>query len=145
MTRVLPWPESKNACWFWANRESTSELMETESEALKIADSISDSAKSAAGDLHKTQARRDGDPEHCGSAATLAPMTQLGDCGSDGCTTLFGHSGGYASAEHLSAKNWWRVAHPSSSDGDDGSRQRAWTKRWRALRHFAVDWVDKLL
>ena len=37
------------------------------------------------------------------------------------------------------------MAHPSSSDGDNGSRQRVWTKRWRALRHFAVDRVDKLL
>ena len=28
---------------------------------------------------------------------------------------------------HRSAKEWWRMAHPSSSDGDDGSSQRAWT------------------
>ena len=37
-----------------------SEPMEAESEALKIADSIAKSAKSAAGDLQKTHAHRDG-------------------------------------------------------------------------------------
>ena len=41
---------------------------EHESEALKIADSIGESAKSAAGDLQKTQARRDGKPEHLETA-----------------------------------------------------------------------------
>ena len=56
--------------------------METECEALKIADSIAESAKSARGDLQKTQARRDGDLEHGGSAATPTPMAQLGDCDS---------------------------------------------------------------
>ena len=37
--------------------------------------------------------------------------------------------------------------HPSSNDGDDGSGQRVWTKRWRALRHFALDMVadEKLM
>ena len=39
------------------------------------------------------------------------------------------------------------MAHPSSSDGDDGSRQRAWTKTLKALRHFAADRVadEKLM
>ena len=31
------------------------------------------------------------------------------------------------------------MAHPSSSDRDDGSRQRDWTKTSKALRHFAAD------
>ena len=44
-----------------------------------------------------------------------------------------------------SVSKWWRMAHPSSNDGDDGSGQRVWTKRWRALRHFALDRVDKLM
>ena len=33
------------------------------------------------------------------------------------------------------------MAHPSSIDGDDGSRQLAWTKTLRALLHFAADRV----
>ena len=39
------------------------------------------------------------------------------------------------------------MAHPSFSDGDDGSRQRAWTKTLRALRHFAADRIgdEKLM
>ena len=39
------------------------------------------------------------------------------------------------------------MAHPSSSDGDGGSRQRAWTKSLKALRHFASDRVagEKLM
>ena len=31
------------------------------------------------------------------------------------------------------------MAHPSSNDGDDGTGQRDWTKKWSALRHFALD------
>ena len=58
-------------------------------------------------------------------------------CCSAPVSILFGHFGGYASAGHRSAQEWWRTAHPSSSDGDDGSRQRAWTKSLKALRHFA--------
>ena len=60
---------------------------------------------------------------------------------------LFGHSGDYASAGNRSVSKWWRMAHPSSNDGDDGSGQRVWTKRWRALRHFALDKVadEKLM
>ena len=52
---------------------------------------------------------------------------------------LFGHSGEYASAGNRSGSKWWRMAHPSSNGGDDGSGQRVWTKRWRALQHFALD------
>ena len=39
------------------------------------------------------------------------------------------------------------MAHPLSSDGDDGSRQRASTKSLKALRHFASDRVadEKLM
>ena len=59
------------------------------------------------------------------------------------------HSGGDAvdSAGHLSAKDWWRMARPSFSDRDDGSRQRAWTKTPKTLRHVAADRVanEKLL
>ena len=43
---------------------------------------------------------------------------------------LFGHSGDYASAGNRPVSKWWRIAHPSSNDGDDESRQRVWTKRW---------------
>ena len=50
-------------------------------------------------------------------------------------------------AGHHSAGECWRMAHPSSSDGDHGSRQRAWTKSLKALRHFASDRVadEKLM
>ena len=39
------------------------------------------------------------------------------------------------------------MAHPSFSDGDNGSRQRAWTLTLKALRHFAADRVgdEKLM
>ena len=39
------------------------------------------------------------------------------------------------------------MAHPSFIDGDDGSRQRAWIKTLKALRHFAADRVadEKLM
>ena len=39
------------------------------------------------------------------------------------------------------------MTHPSSSDGDEGSRQRTWTKSLSALRHFASDRVadEKLM
>ena len=47
---------------------------------------------------------------------------------------LLGQPGEYASAGTRSVSKWWRMAHPSSNDGDDGSGQRVWTKRWRALR-----------
>ena len=33
------------------------------------------------------------------------------------------------------------MAHPSSNEGDDGSRQRVWTKTSKTLRHFAADKV----
>ena len=49
---------------------------------------------------------------------------------------VFGHSGDYVSVGNRSVSNWWRMARPSSNDGDDGSGQRVWKKR-RALRHFA--------
>ena len=58
---------------------------------------------------------------------------------------LLGHSGDHASAGNRSVSKWWRIAHPSSNDGDDGSGQRVWTKRWRVLRYFALDRVDKLM
>ena len=63
----------------------------------------------------------------------------------DSSTVLLGHTGGYASAGNRSVTKWWRMAHPSSNHRDDGSGQRVWTKRWRALRHFALDRVDKLM
>ena len=99
-----------------SERESTSELMETESEALKIADSIAELAKSAAGDLQK-----DGNPEHGGSAATPTPLAQFEQCCSAPVSILFGHPGGYASAGNSSVKNWWRMARPSSEKRDPGS------------------------
>ena len=34
-------------------------------------------------------------------------------------------------------KKWWQMGHPSFSDREEGSRQRVWIKRWRALRHLA--------
>ena len=60
---------------------------------------------------------------------------------------LFGHSGDNAPAGNCSVSKRWRMAHPSSKDGDDGSGQRVWTKRSRALRHFALDKVadEKLM
>ena len=65
---------------FWQTDREHEEADGDRSEALKIADSIAESAKSTAGDLQKTQARRDEDPDHGGSAATPTPTTQLGDC-----------------------------------------------------------------
>ena len=63
----------------------------------------------------------------------------------DSSTVLLGRSGDYASAGNRSVSKRWRMAHPSLNGGDDGSGQRVWTKRWRALRHFALDGVDKLM
>ena len=75
------------------------------------------------------------------------PQSSQSGTGSAPVSILFGHFGGDASAGLRSAKEWWRMAHPSSSDGDDGSRQRAWTKSLKALRHFAADRVadEKLM
>ena len=69
----------------------------------------------------------------------------VGDCST--APILFGHSGDYDSAGNRPGSKWWRMAHPSSNDGDDGSGQRVWTNRWRALRHFASDRVadEKLM
>ena len=75
----------------------------------------------------------------CDSMGVERERERLEQCSSAPVSILFGHFGGYASAGHLSAKDWWRMAHPSSSDRDDGSKQRAWTKTLRALWHFAAD------
>ena len=53
-------------------------------------------------------------------------------------STLLGRFGEDASAGRTEE---WRMAHPSSSDEDDGSRQQVWTKTLKALRHFAADKV----
>ena len=51
---------------------------------------------------------------------------------------LFCHSGDYAPAGIRSVSKWWRIAHPSSNDGDDGSGQRVWTKKMEGLAAFCL-------
>ena len=118
-------------------REHKSELMETESEALKIADSIAESAKSAAGDLQKTDARSATTPDSDGPARAVLQRTSF----------------------HFVRSSWrprfsWELLReelvangtPVVQPRRKGIQaERVWTKRWKALRHFAADKVYKLL
>ena len=72
-----------------------------------------------------------------------AEKSRTEQCSNAPVSRSLGHSGGDAvdSAGHSSAKDWWRMAHPSFSDGDDGSRQRAWARRWRTC---GLSWCRRL-